>query len=121
MTPKTPLLDAVTTPEDLKKISKADLPALADELRAEMIHAVSGIGGHFGAGLGVIELTTALHYVFNTPDDRIIWDVSHQTYPHKILTGRRNRIRSIRQKGGLYGFTKRSESDYDPFLSLIHI
>ena len=115
MTPKTPLLDAVTTPEDLKKISKADLPALADELRAEMIHAVSGIGGHFGAGLGVIELTTALHYVFNTPDDRIIWDVSHQTYPHKILTGRRNRIRSIRQKGGLYGFTKRSESDYDPF------
>ncbi len=115
MTLKTPLLDSVNTPQDLKKISKVDLPALADELRAEMIHAVSGIGGHFGAGLGVIELTTALHYVFNTPDDKIIWDVSHQTYPHKILTGRRNRIRSIRQKGGLYGFTKRSESDYDPF------
>jgi len=115
MTSKTPLLDTVKTPADLKKISKGDLVALADELRSEMIDAVSGIGGHFGAGLGVIELTTALHYVFNTPDDKIIWDVSHQTYPHKILTGRRDRIRSIRQKDGLYGFTKRAESDYDPF------
>ena len=115
MTSKTSLLDTVNTPDDLKKISKSDLPALADELRAEMIDAVSGIGGHFGAGLGVIELTTALHYVFNTPDDKIVWDVSHQTYPHKILTGRRDRIRSIRQKDGLYGFTKRYESEYDPF------
>jgi len=115
MTSKTPLLDTVKTPVDLKKISKADLPTLAGELRAEMIDAVSGIGGHFGAGLGVIELTTALHYVFNTPDDKIIWDVSHQTYPHKILTGRRERIRSIRQKDGLYGFTKRAESEYAPF------
>jgi len=115
MTSKTPLLDTVNTPYDLKKISKSDLPALANELRTEMIDAVSGIGGHFGAGLGVIELTTALHYVFNTPDDKIVWDVSHQTYPHKILTGRRDRIRSIRQKDGLYGFTKRYESEYDPF------
>ncbi|MEP1231582.1 MAG: 1-deoxy-D-xylulose-5-phosphate synthase [Litorimonas sp.] len=115
MTSKTPLLDTVHTPDDLKKISKSDLPALANELRVEMIDAVSGIGGHFGAGLGVIELTTALHYVFNTPEDKIVWDVSHQTYPHKILTGRRDRIRSIRQKDGLYGFTKRYESEYDPF------
>jgi len=115
MTSKTPLLDTVQTPKDLKIIAKADLPQFADELRSEMIDAVSGIGGHFGAGLGVIELTTALHYVFNAPDDKIIWDVSHQTYPHKILTGRRERIRSIRQKDGLYGFTKRTESDYDPF------
>lgn len=115
MTSKTPLLDTVETPKDLKTIAKADLTQFADELRVEMIDAVSGIGGHFGAGLGVVELTTALHFVFDTPDDKIIWDVSHQTYPHKILTGRRERIRSIRQKDGLYGFTKRAESDYDPF------
>lgn len=112
---KTPILDTVVTPDDLKNVAKAKLPQLAHELRAEMIDAVSGIGGHFGAGLGVIELTLALHYVYNTPADKIIWDVSHQTYPHKILTGRRERIRSIRQKDGLYGFTKRSESSYDPF------
>ena len=111
----TPILDDVSTPDDLRGLSTDILPALAQELRSEMIDAVSGIGGHFGAGLGVIELTIALHYVFNTPDDRIIWDVSHQTYPHKILTNRRDAIRTIRQQGGLYGFTKRSESPYDPF------
>ena len=115
MTLKTPLLDQVKNPDDLKSVDPRDLKTLADELRAEMIDAVSGIGGHFGAGLGVVELTVALHYVFNTPDDRLIWDVSHQCYPHKILTERRDRIRTIRQKGGLYGFTKRSESAYDPF------
>ena len=112
---ETPILDDVSTPDDLRGLSTDILPALAQELRSEMIDAVSGIGGHFGAGLGVIELTIALHYVFNTPDDRIIWDVSHQTYPHKILTNRRDAIRTIRQQGGLYGFTKRSESPYDPF------
>ena len=112
---KTPLLDSINTPKDLRKLGPDVLTQLAGELRAEMIHAVSDIGGHFGAGLGVIELTIALHYIFNTPDDRIVWDVSHQTYPHKILTGRRDMIRTIRQKNGLYGFTKRSESEYDPF------
>ena len=112
---KTPVLDGVSTPTDLKKLDVDILPRLAQELRAEMINAVSGIGGHFGAGLGAIELTVALHYVFNTPDDKIIWDVSHQTYPHKIITGRRDSIRTIRQKDGLYGFTKRTESEYDPF------
>ncbi|MEC9247089.1 MAG: 1-deoxy-D-xylulose-5-phosphate synthase [Nitratireductor rhodophyticola] len=113
--PDTPLLDTVGTPADLKRLSQDDLPQLADELRAELIDAVSKTGGHLGAGLGVVELTVALHYVFDTPDDRLIWDVGHQAYPHKILTGRRDRIRTLRQEGGLYGFTKRSESEYDPF------
>src|SRR5688572_31470532 len=113
--PATPLLDAVDTPEDLRKLERKDLRQLADELRAEMIDAVGSTGGHLGSGLGVVELTVAAHYVFNTPDDRLIWDVGHQAYPHKILTGRRDRIRSLRQGGGLSGFTKRSESEYDPF------
>lgn len=113
--PKTPLLDTVHLPEDLRKLDKKQLPQLADELRAEMIDAVSVTGGHLGAGLGVVELTAAIHYVFNTPDDRLIFDVGHQAYPHKILTGRRDRIRTLRQGGGLSGFTKRSESVYDPF------
>jgi 1-deoxy-D-xylulose-5-phosphate synthase len=112
---KTPLLDTVPTPDLLRKLPERDLRQLADELRTEMIDAVSVTGGHLGAGLGVVELTTALHYVFNTPADRIIWDVGHQAYPHKILTGRRERIRTLRQGGGLSGFTKRSESEYDPF------
>jgi 1-deoxy-D-xylulose-5-phosphate synthase len=111
----TPLLDQITDPAKLRELQVDQLPQLADELRAETIDAVSSIGGHLGAGLGVVELTVALHYVFDTPDDRLIWDVGHQAYPHKILTGRRDRIRTIRQKGGLYGFTKRSESRYDPF------
>ncbi len=113
--PQTPLLDRVTTPGDLDRFSDAELKRLADELRAETISAVSVTGGHLGAGLGVVELTVALHAVFDTPRDRLIWDVSHQCYPHKILTGRRDRIRTLRQKGGLSGFTKRSESPYDPF------
>ena len=112
---KTPLLDTVVYPSDLKKLDKAQLRQFSDELRHELIHAVAESGGHFGAGLGVVELTAALHYVFNTPGDRIIWDVGHQAYPHKILTGRRDRIRSIRKGGGLSGFTRRSESEYDPF------
>jgi 1-deoxy-D-xylulose-5-phosphate synthase len=112
---RTPLLDRVDTPADLRKLPEAELRQLADELRTELIDAVSITGGHFGAGLGVVELTVALHYVFNTPHDRLIWDVGHQAYPHKILTGRRDRIRTIRQGGGLSGFTKRSESEYDPF------
>jgi 1-deoxy-D-xylulose-5-phosphate synthase len=112
---RTPLLDRVQVPEDLRQLREEDLPQLADELRAELIDVVSKTGGHFGAGLGVIELTVALHYVFNTPYDRLIWDVGHQAYPHKILTGRRERIRTLRQGGGLSGFTKRSESEYDPF------
>ncbi len=110
-----PLLDRVRIPADLRQLPESDLTQLAAELRAETIDAVSVTGGHLGAGLGVIELTVALHYVFNTPDDRIIWDVGHQAYPHKILTGRRDRIRTLRQGGGLSGFTKRSESPYDPF------
>jgi len=113
--PATPLLDAVASPADLRKLAPDQLRQLADELRAEMISAVSVTGGHLGAGLGVVELTTAIHYVFNTPDDRLIWDVGHQAYPHKILTGRRDRIRTLRQPGGLSGFTKRGESEYDPF------
>jgi 1-deoxy-D-xylulose-5-phosphate synthase len=113
--PKTPLLDRVNVPSDMKGMSDAELRRLADELRAETISAVSETGGHLGAGLGVVELTVALHAVFDAPKDRIIWDVSHQCYPHKILTGRRDRIRTLRQKGGLSGFTKRSESPYDPF------
>ncbi|CTQ49423.1 1-deoxy-D-xylulose-5-phosphate synthase [Jannaschia donghaensis] len=113
--PKTPLLDRIAGPADLRAMSDADLGHVADELRAETIHAVSRTGGHLGAGLGVVELTVALHAVFDTPRDRLIWDVSHQCYPHKILTGRRTRMDSLRQKDGLSGFTKRTESDYDPF------
>ncbi|MBM7406787.1 MULTISPECIES: 1-deoxy-D-xylulose-5-phosphate synthase [Sphingomonas] len=113
--PNTPLLDTVRTPQDLRALKPAQLRQLADELRLETISAVGTTGGHLGSGLGVVELTTAIHYVFNTPDDRLIWDVGHQCYPHKILTGRRDRIRTLRQGGGLSGFTKRSESEYDPF------
>ena len=113
--PATPLLDTVDTPVDLRKLKPAQLRQLADELREEMISAVGQTGGHLGSGLGVVELTVALHYVFNTPEDRLVWDVGHQAYPHKILTGRRDRIRTLRQGGGLSGFTKRSESEYDPF------
>jgi 1-deoxy-D-xylulose-5-phosphate synthase len=113
--PETPLLDRVTTPADLKRLSDAELEQLAHELRAETIAAVSQTGGHLGAGLGVVELTVALHAVFDAPRDKIIWDVSHQAYPHKILTGRRDRIRTLRMKDGLSGFTKRSESPFDPF------
>jgi 1-deoxy-D-xylulose-5-phosphate synthase len=112
---KTPLLDLVNTPSDLRKLEEPQLRQLADELRHETIDAVAVTGGHLGAGLGVIELTVALHYVFDTPNDRLIWDVGHQAYPHKILTGRRDRIRTLRQGGGLSGFTKRAESEYDPF------
>ncbi|MGB2271322.1 MAG: 1-deoxy-D-xylulose-5-phosphate synthase, partial [Candidatus Micropelagos thuwalensis] len=113
--PETPLLDKIRLPEEVRNLSEDQLSQLADELRAETISAVSETGGHLGAGLGVVELTVALHYVFNTPDDRLIWDVGHQAYPHKILTGRRDRIRTLRQGGGLSGFTKRAESPYDPF------
>ncbi len=109
------LLDRIHRPADVRQLSKADLGPLADDVRAEMISAVSETGGHLGAGLGVVELTVALHYVFDTPDDRIIWDVGHQAYPHKILTERRDRMRTLRQGGGLSGFTKRGESQYDPF------
>ncbi len=112
---KTPLLDQVDLPEDLRKLEKHQLRQFADELRTDLIDIVSVTGGHFGAGLGVVELTTALHYVFDTPKDRVIWDVGHQAYPHKIITGRRARMRTLRQGGGLSGFTKRSESEYDPF------
>ncbi len=112
---RTPLLDRVTIPADLRELPEEDLPQFADELRAELIDAVSVTGGHLGAGLGVVELTVALHYVFNTPTDRLIWDVGHQAYPHKILTGRRDRIRTLRTGGGLSGFTRRAESEYDPF------
>ncbi len=113
--PNTPLLDGIESPADLKRLSDGQLIQLASELRAETISAVSVTGGHLGAGLGVVELTVALHAVFDTPRDKVIWDVGHQCYPHKILTGRRDRIRTLRQKGGLSGFTKRSESPYDPF------
>ena len=112
---KTPLLDRVRLPRDLKNLSAEQLRELADQLRHETINAVAATGGHLGAGLGVVELTVALHYVFDTPVDRLIWDVGHQAYPHKILTGRRDRIRTLRQGGGLSGFTKRAESEYDPF------
>lgn len=115
MTVKTPLLDTIIFPQDLREINEDQLAQVADEVRVEMIDSVSQTGGHLGAGLGVVELTTAIHYVFNTPDDRLIWDVGHQCYPHKILTGRRDRMRTIRQKDGLSGFTKRAESEYDPF------
>ncbi len=115
MTVSTPLLDQIDTPEALRRLPDADLRQIADELRAETISAVSVTGGHLGSALGVIELTVAIHAVFDTPRDRLIWDVGHQAYPHKILTGRRSRIRTLRQGGGLSGFTKRAESPYDPF------
>ncbi len=113
--PATPLLDRVRVPSDLRNLSGEQLGLVADELRAELIDAVSITGGHLGANLGVVELTVALHAVFDTPRDRLIWDVGHQAYPHKILTGRRDRIRTLRQPGGLSGFTRRAESEYDPF------
>ncbi|MEO1154626.1 MAG: 1-deoxy-D-xylulose-5-phosphate synthase [Pseudomonadota bacterium] len=113
--PKTPLLDRVAGPADLSAFSDAELAQLADELRSEVVSAVSETGGHLGSSLGVVELTVAIHAVFNTPFDKLIWDVGHQCYPHKVLTGRRDRIRTLRQKGGLSGFTKRSESEFDPF------
>jgi 1-deoxy-D-xylulose-5-phosphate synthase len=113
--PKTPLLDRIKTPEDLRRLDESDLPQLAAELRQETIDAVSVTGGHLGAGLGVVELTVALHWVFDTPRDRLVWDVGHQTYPHKIITGRRDQIRTLRAPGGLSGFTRRAESEYDPF------
>ena len=133
--PETPMLDQIQRPADLKHLSDQQLEQVAHELRTETVSAVSETGGHLGAGLGVVELTVALHAVFDTPKDKVIWDVSHQCYPHKILTERRERIRTLRQKDGLSGFTKRSESPYDPFgaahsstsisaalgLSLIHI
>ena len=112
---KTPLLDGVSSPKDLRALPRSELRQLTDELRSELIDVVSVTGGHLGSSLGVVELTVALHYVFNTPDDRLVWDVGHQAYPHKILTGRRSRMRTLRQGGGLSGFTKRSESEYDPF------
>jgi 1-deoxy-D-xylulose-5-phosphate synthase len=115
MTISTPLLDSIQTPADLRRLSEKDLAQVADELRTETINAVAATGGHLGAGLGVVELTVALHYLFDTPHDRLIWDVGHQAYPHKILTKRRDRIRTIRQGGGLSGFTKRAESEYDCF------
>jgi 1-deoxy-D-xylulose-5-phosphate synthase len=111
----TPLLDHIHVPADLRALAPEQLPQVAKELRQETINAVAKTGGHLGAGLGVVELTVALHYVFDTPNDRLIWDVGHQAYPHKILTGRRDRIRTLRQGGGLSGFTKRAESEYDPF------
>ncbi|NBW04387.1 MAG: 1-deoxy-D-xylulose-5-phosphate synthase, partial [Alphaproteobacteria bacterium] len=112
---RTPLLDRISDIDDLRRLPETELAPFADELRAATIQAVSKTGGHLGAGLGVVELTVALHYVFATPHDRLIWDVGHQAYPHKILTGRRDRIDTLRQKGGLSGFTKRSESVFDPF------
>ena len=115
MTQKSTFLKDINFPTDLKKISEKDLPKVANEVRGEMIDAVSQTGGHLGAGLGVVELTVALHYVFDTPNDKLIWDVGHQSYPHKILTGRKDKIRTLRQGGGLSGFTKRTESEYDPF------
>src|SRR5512132_928722 len=111
----TKFLDSIKSPADLRRINAQDLQQVADELRAETINAVAVTGGHLGASLGVIELTVALHYIFDTPDDKLIWDVGHQAYPHKVLTGRRGRIMTLRQGGGLSGFTKRSESIYDPF------
>src|SRR3954454_4298452 len=115
MMSQTPLLNTLSSPDDLRRLPEASLRQLADELRTETISAVAVTGGHLGAGLGVVELTVALHHVFDTPRDRLIWDVGHQAYPHKILTGRRDRIRTLRQGGGLSGFTKRAESEYDPF------
>jgi len=111
----TPLLDRVAGPADLRKMSDIDLASLAKELRSEVINVVSETGGHLGSSLGVVEMTVAIHAVFNTPRDKLIWDVGHQCYPHKVLTGRRDRMRSLRQKDGLSGFTKRDESEFDPF------
>ena len=125
-----PLLQKIQHPADLNSLSIEDLTALASEVRQYLVHSVAETGGHLGASLGTVELTIALHHIFNTPDDRIVWDVGHQTYPHKILTGRRDRMHTMRKKGGLAGFPKRSESHYDTFgvghsstsiLSLIHI
>src|SRR6056297_1664108 len=113
--PETPTLDRVAGPADLRALPDADLARLSDELRAEVISAVSETGGHLGSSLGVVELAVAIHAVFDTPRDKLVWDVGHQCYPHKILTGRRDRIRTLRQEGGLSGFTKRSESEFDPF------
>ena len=109
------ILDSIKSPADLRRINARHLQQVADELRAETINAVAVTGGHLGASLGVVELTVALHYIFDTPNDKLIWDVGHQAYPHKILTGRRDRIRTLRTGGGLSGFTKRSESEYDAF------
>ena len=113
--PATPLLDRAATPEDLRCLDEQDLLQLADELRETLLYSVGKTGGHFGAGLGVIELTVALHYAYHTPQDRLVWDVGHQCYPHKILTGRREELLNIRRSGGLSGFPKRSESEYDTF------
>ena len=113
--PDTPLLDSISSPADLRKIPESQLETVADELRAYLLYSVGQTGGHFGAGLGVVELTIALHYVLNTPEDRLVWDVGHQTYPHKILTGRREDLASIRQWQGISGFPKRAESEYDTF------
>ena len=115
MTQNYKFLDNINFPFELRKLSENNLQKVSDEVRKEMINAVSETGGHLGAGLGVVELTVALHYVFDTPNDKLIWDVGHQSYPHKILTGRKNKIRTLRQGNGLSGFTKRSESEYDPF------
>ena len=115
MNKKYQYLDKVNFPSDIRNLKVSELKTLAKEVREEMIDAVSVTGGHLGAGLGVVELTIALHYVFDTPNDKIIWDVGHQTYPHKILTGRKNKIKTLRQGDGLSGFTKRSESEYDSF------
>ena len=112
---ETPLLNSIETTKDLKELSVNELVELSQELRNETISAVSTTGGHLGSALGVVELTVALHSIFDTPDDKIVWDVGHQCYPHKILTGRRDRIRTLRQGGGLSGFTKRAESEFDPF------
>ena len=116
--PSTPLLDKAVTPDGLRRLGEAELEALADELRLELLYTVGQTGGHFGAGLGVIELTVALHYVFDTPDDRLVWDVGHQAYPHKILTGRREQMSTLRQKGGVAAFPRRSESEYTPSASV---
>src|SRR6478752_9429279 len=113
--PVTALLDSINSPADLRQLDEKQLPQVADELRAFLLYSVGQTGGHFGAGLGVVELTIALHYVYETPDDRLVWDVGHQTYPHKILTSRRERMSSIRQGGGLSGFPKRDESEFDTF------
>ena len=113
--PISELLKNINSPQDLRELNQSQIPQIADELREFLLYTVGKTGGHFGAGLGVIELTLALHYKFETPDDRIVWDVGHQTYPHKILTGRKDKIKTLRQGMGLSGFTKRSESEYDPF------
>src|SRR5690606_33427092 len=113
--PRTPLLDSIDSPADLRRLDEEQLPALAEELRAFLLYTVGQTGGHFGAGLGVVELTLALHYLYQTPEDRLVWDVGHQSYPHKILTERRERLATMRQRDGLAGFPKRAESEYDTF------